>query len=168
MKMAKASKRDIEAAGELMGILNGISNLFYPNIENGDDEESLRFDEDNPEHLRKFYDKVKATLDKSPGYPGRVIGGMCHVILWDKNEIVDPDSDVLDLHPKIISALAAQPLKPIPTAERAPTAEDGEYVWALCMRHGEYEKVATFTVSAKNSENYPYWLPLTALPIPEE
>lgn len=55
--------------------------------------------------LRHFYDLVDATLDKAPGYQGRVIGGMCYVILYDKNEIVDPEADTLELHPKLQKAL---------------------------------------------------------------
>lgn len=104
MKMAKPSERDIDAAGDLMSILNDIDRGYYP--ERGAKEDAPTwFDEDDPEHLRAFYDAVKATLDKGPGYPGRVIGGMCYVIMWDKNEIVDPNSDTIDLHPKLVKAL---------------------------------------------------------------
>jgi hypothetical protein len=105
MKMAKASKRDIDAAGNLMSLLHQIDRGDYPRLEEGKKVPTW-FDEDNFEHLRAFYDAVKATLDAAPGYPGRVIGGMCYVILYDKNEIVDPDSDVIELHPKLVKALS--------------------------------------------------------------
>ena len=59
-------------------------------------------------HLRRFYDAIKATLNASPGWQGRVIGGMCYVILWDKNKIVDPESDTLDLHPRFEPTTAEQ------------------------------------------------------------
>lgn len=104
MKMAKPSQDDIDAAGDLMSLLNDIDREYYP--VRGDQENAPTFfDEDDPEHLRHFYKLVKATLDKAPGYQGRVIGGMCYVIMWDKNEIVDPDSDTIDLHPKLVKAL---------------------------------------------------------------
>jgi hypothetical protein len=104
MKMAKPSERDIDAAGDLMCILNDIDKGYYPERATTENAPTF-FDEEDPEHLRAFYDAVKATLDKGPGYPGRVIGGMCYVIMWDKNEIVDPSSDTIDLHPKIVGAL---------------------------------------------------------------
>lgn len=99
MKMAKASETDITAAGDAMSVLNDISSGYYP--KRGDDEDQPTFfDADNPAHLRHFYELINATLDISPGWPGRVIGGMCFVILYEKNEILDPSSDVLELHPK--------------------------------------------------------------------
>lgn len=106
MKMAKASEKDIDAAGDAMSVLNDISSGYYP-ARDGDEDAPTFFDPDEPEHLRKFYDLMHATLDAAPGWPGRVIGGMCYVILYDKNEIVDPASDVLELHPKLTAALAA-------------------------------------------------------------
>lgn len=99
MKMAKASERDINAAGDAMSVLSDISSGYYPQRD-GDECGDLFFDEENPKHLRKFYDLMKATLDATPGWPTRVIGGMCYVILFDKNQIVDPDADVLELHPR--------------------------------------------------------------------
>lgn len=123
MKMAKASERDIDAAGELMSLLHQIDRGDYPNLVE-DAEVPEWFDEDNYEHLRAFYDAVKSTLDKAPGYPGRVIGGMCYVIMYDKNEIVDPDSDTLDLHPNIVKALEAADLAtPAASSDAASTAD---------------------------------------------
>lgn len=104
MKMAKASERDIDAAGNAMSILGDISGGYYPAGEVGDEVEPTWFDPDNADHLRHFYDLINATLDKSPGWPGRVIGGMCYVILFDKNQIVDPSADTLELHPRFAAA----------------------------------------------------------------
>lgn len=102
MKMAKPSKKDIDAAGDLMALLLQADRGGYP----GDRQNAPDFfDDEDPAHLRAFYDAIKATLDKAPGYPGRVIGGMCYVIMFDKNEIIDPDSDVIELHPKLAKAL---------------------------------------------------------------
>lgn len=99
MKMAKASEKDINAAGDAMSVLNNISSGYYPHRD-GDECEDFRFDPDDPAHLRKFYDLMSATLDASPGWPGRVIGGMCYVVLFDANKIVDPEADTLELHPE--------------------------------------------------------------------
>ena len=99
MKMAKANEKDIDAAGDAMSVLNDISSGYYPKRD-GDDCEDTFFDADDRNHLRRFYDLMANTLDKAPGWPGRVIGGMCYVILFDKNKIVDPDADVLELHPR--------------------------------------------------------------------
>jgi hypothetical protein len=101
MRMAKATERDIDAAGSAMGVLNSISSGYYPARENEQDTPTF-FDEEDPEHLRRFYDEMKATLNAAPGWPGRVIGGMCYVILYDANQIVDPNADTLELHPRFL------------------------------------------------------------------
>jgi hypothetical protein len=111
VKMAKASERDIDAAGNLMSLLHQIDRGDYPNLDE-DAEVPEWFDVDDREHLRAFYDAVMSTLEKAPGYPARVIGGMCYVIMYDANEIVDPASDTLDLHPRIVAALQAVEEKP--------------------------------------------------------
>lgn len=106
MKMAKASEHDIDAAGNLMGILDALSRGEYPSI--GDRNESTPddgFDPDNKQHLRHLYDLLDGLLDKAPGFPARVIGGMLYVILYDKNKIIDPDADSLELHPNLVNAL---------------------------------------------------------------
>lgn len=100
MKMAKASEKDIDAAGDAMSVLNDISSGYYPARGENKEAQPTFFDSDNPAHLRHFFDLMSATLDAAPGWPGRVIGGMCYVILFDKNEIVDPAADVLELHPR--------------------------------------------------------------------
>jgi len=102
MKMAKASNKDIDAAGDAMSVLQDISSGYYPQRD-GDECEDSRFDPEDPAHLRKFYDLMSATLDASPGWPGRVIGGMCYVILYPANEILDPAADTLQLHPKWVA-----------------------------------------------------------------
>lgn len=99
MKMAKASERDIEAAGNFMSILDQIDRDDYPVVD-ADEVAQDRFDPDDYDHLRHFYDLIKSSLDCAPNWHGRVIGGMCYVILYGKNEILDPASDVLELHPR--------------------------------------------------------------------
>lgn len=105
MKIARASNKDINAAGYAMSVLQDVGSSYYP--ARGDEENPpTLFDRENPEHLRRFYDLMKATLDAAPGWPGRVIGGMCYVILDEKNKIVDPNADTLELHPRFGEVIA--------------------------------------------------------------
>ena len=106
MKMAKASERDIDAAGNAMSVMNDISSGYYPARE-GDEDAPTFFDPDDEAHLRRFYDLMKATLDRSPGWPGRVIGGMCYVILYSENQVIDQNADTLEIHPRF-AAVAKQ------------------------------------------------------------
>lgn len=100
MKMAKASEQDIEAAGKLMTLLNDLSSGYHPATDQDeDDERQVYFDPDDRQHLRALYDALEKILDSAPGMPVRVIGGMCYVIMWDKNRIIDPDADTLEMHP---------------------------------------------------------------------
>lgn len=105
MKMAKPDKNDINAAADLMGILDALSRGLYPTVGEPDEDGPNQFDPEDRNHLRALYDLLDDLLDKAPGFQGRIIGGMCYVILWGKNEIVDPDADTLELHPRLASAL---------------------------------------------------------------
>lgn len=106
MKMAKASDKDIDAAGNAMGILQDIASGYYPAHRDEDDAPHY-FDPDDKEHLRRFYERMAATLDAAPGWPGRVIGGMCYVIMYDANRIIDPDADTVEVHPRFAATLVA-------------------------------------------------------------
>lgn len=108
MKMAKPSEKDIDAAGELMRLLDTIDERFggpwsIPE-ESTDLFEFLGeecFDSDNTQHLQVLYNHLAKLLHEAPNFQGRVIGGMCYVIMYDKNEIIDPNDDCLALHPKL-------------------------------------------------------------------
>lgn len=109
MKMAKPSARDIEAAEELLQILQLIDARFggpWANPEAGDSLSELlqdgeeEFDCDNTTHLQTLYNNLARLLRTTPAFYGRVISGMCHVIMYDKNQIIDPESDCIDLHPR--------------------------------------------------------------------
>lgn len=109
VQMAKADQQDIDQAGNAMSYLDAISRGWYPvSDDDGDHVGPEFFDEDNPDHLRRFYDLMHATLEKSPGWPGRVIGGMCFVVLYDENRIVDPDAHTLQIHPRFNPQTAEQ------------------------------------------------------------
>lgn len=99
MKMAKATERDIDAAGDAMSVLIDLSSGYYPKRD-GDECDDHHFDPEDPDHLATFYRLMVATLDASPGWPSRVIGGMCYVIMYDANRIVDPEADTLEIHPR--------------------------------------------------------------------
>jgi hypothetical protein len=130
--MAKPSEKDIEAAGDLMSILTDIDKGYYP--ERGAKEGAPTwFDEEDPEHLRAFYEAIKGTLERGPGFPGRVIGGMCYVIMWDENQIVDPAADVIELHSRLVEALRFQ--EAATTAARDVLAERQRQVEAEGMTH---------------------------------
>lgn len=109
MKMAKASPEEIEAGIRIVGILDSIDSGYYPLAAgvDEDDEAPTFFDEDDPAHLRHFYDQVKATLDSAPGWPGRVIFGFA-VIADPRNKMLDPNADTLEFHPAIKAALDAK------------------------------------------------------------
>lgn len=110
MKMAKASDRDIDAAGELLQLLDIIDRRWggpCPVAQAPDDlfeflgEADSDFDADEPEHLQVLYNHLARLLRRAPSFHGRVIGGMCYVIHNPRNEIIDPDLDYLEMHPKL-------------------------------------------------------------------
>lgn len=109
MKMAKPSARDIEAAEELLQILQMLDARFGGPWSNPDAGASLsellqdgaeEFDCDNITHLQTLYNNLARLLRNAPGFHGRVISGMCHVIMNEANQILDPESDCIDLHPR--------------------------------------------------------------------
>lgn len=118
MRMAKPSKRDIDAADELHWVLSAIDGRFGGPWEtdgpdslrqllepDGEDGEWTNFDEDDPRHLQALYNSLAKLLRKAPNFYGRVLGGMCHVICWEKNRILDPALDYLELHPDLLLGL---------------------------------------------------------------
>jgi hypothetical protein len=107
MKMAKPSATDIAAAEELQQVLNALDQNqrwgcaaledtpdFFQLI---DDDE---FDPEQGRHAQALYNKLVTLMRENPSFHNRVISGMCHVIMYEKNEIIDPDSDCIDLHPR--------------------------------------------------------------------
>jgi len=104
MKMAKASADDVNAATDVAGVLENLCKGYYPSKPDADDDDPMFFDPDDREHLRAFYDRVMSIVKPAPGSLFRVAGGM-HTIL--ANDVVDPDQDVLELHPRLDAALEA-------------------------------------------------------------
>lgn len=107
LKMAKPSAKDIAAAEELQQVLNALDQNqrwgcaaledtpdFFQLI---DDDE---FDPEKDQHAQALYNKLVTLMWENSSFHNRVISGMCHVIMYEKNEIIDPDSDCIDLHPR--------------------------------------------------------------------
>lgn len=142
MKMAKPSRRDIDAAGDLLQALDFIDDRWggpWPT----DGPESLHelgeaFDSDDKRHLQALYNHLASLLRRAPNFYGRVIGGMCYVICYERNAILDPAQDVLDLHPDIragLDLLAAQRRDFIPSLERQARAAVAEVIDVAAARH---------------------------------
>jgi hypothetical protein len=93
MKMAKASERDIEMALELSRTIEELMKGYFPD----DGEQAVIFDPQDHYDCHKAIDLIFETACRGSLF--RVVFGMA-VVLDPRNEVVDPDSDVLELHPK--------------------------------------------------------------------
>lgn len=98
MKMAKASKADMEMALQLCSALEAVDRRFFPEGCAGvDDPED--FDIDDDEHCGRILRYIHGLMQA--GSIIRVIWGM-YVVMDPSNEIVDPDATTLELHPSIV------------------------------------------------------------------
>ena len=110
MKMAKPSSADITAAGELLRLLDLIDQRFICQTDDAQEldailEEEGEFDAGTQSHLQALHASLIKLLREAPGFHLRVIGGMCHVICWDQNKILDTSASVLQLHPDLLEGL---------------------------------------------------------------
>ncbi|MCO7557484.1 hypothetical protein [Metapseudomonas otitidis] len=109
MKMAKPSPADIKAAEDLLHIFNlidarfggpwstpGAGDSLHDLLEGGEEE----FDCEDDTHLKTLYNNLASLLRTAPSFYARVISGMCHVVMNEQNQLLDPDSDCIDLHPR--------------------------------------------------------------------
>ena len=147
MKMAKPSTRDIDAGGELLCLLDTIDEHWggpWPihgapqDLGKFLNDEDESFDSDNPKHLQVLYNHLAKLLRTAPNFHGRVLGGMCYVICWDENQILDPALDHLELHPDILAGLrllAAQRADFLPKLEREARAAVATAIDASAARH---------------------------------
>lgn len=94
---------DMEAAHEILAIINNISRGYYPGDRDGYTAAHLPFSPANPAHLRALYDRLKACIDKAPAGLHRVIQGFDMLIQTD---ILDASTATVELHPRIGRALA--------------------------------------------------------------
>jgi hypothetical protein len=103
MRMAKASREDLDAAYELSNILEALDRGYYPARDLREDSPAF-FDSDNIEHLQDLHERLLAIARKSSLF--RVVGGL-ETLLSAGNAVVDPESDCIELHPRIKAALSA-------------------------------------------------------------
>lgn len=108
MKIAKASDRDFEAAYALLRLINSANAQWdagLPGERAGDDD--TPFDPDSAEDLARLWRILKGIDDSAPGGLSRVIFGMA-TVMDPKNGIVDQESDVLELAPRLRAVDEAQ------------------------------------------------------------
>lgn len=137
MNMVKPTARDIDVGGELVALLNDLGSGYFP-WDHDDETAPTWFDEDNPAHLRRLYDTLSGLLDRAPGFPTRVIGGMCYAICYPKNQLLDPADDCLALHPDLragLELLAQQRSDFFPRLEREAQAAVASTIEAATARH---------------------------------
>jgi hypothetical protein len=103
MKMAKASKEDLDMAFDLAGALDSLTQRWSPTMpeaieltDNEDDHEDFDRDDDAQcgRALRHLLDIVER------GSIFRVVMGLA-VVLDPKNKCVDPDADTIEHHPEL-------------------------------------------------------------------
>ena len=102
MKMAKASKADLDMAMDLANVLGDIERGHFPQEiseteadANNDDVEWI--DTHDREQYGRLIDGLKRLLNRGSIF--RVIWGMT-VICDPSNECIDPDADTIEHHPK--------------------------------------------------------------------
>lgn len=96
MKMARASQADIDAALEVTRILEDLLRGHMP--ASGEDDDFQWFHRDDPDECRVVLGKLLDAADKGSLF--RVVFGML-VVLDPRNELLDPDADTIEKHPKI-------------------------------------------------------------------
>lgn len=101
VRMAKATDADMDAAYDMANLLSELGKGYYPR-RNGDDDAPTFFDSDDREHLEYLHQRILEIEDRGSLF--RVVGGMS-TLLHAPNQIVDPDSDCIELHPKLRRAL---------------------------------------------------------------
>ncbi|WP_186269982.1 hypothetical protein [Burkholderia gladioli] len=106
MKMARASEADVTAALEVTRIIGDIEKGYMPVLDSDEDEtdDVTFFDRDDPAQCQRVLGAILDAADK--GRIFRVVFGMT-VVLDPRNELLDPDADTIEKHPKIVEALAA-------------------------------------------------------------
>lgn len=97
MKMAKASQADLEMALDVCNVLESLERGYLPDaLTDPNDEIGERYDERM--HAAKVVEHLLKIVSKGSMF--RVCFGMT-VVLDPRNEVVDPDADTLEIHPKV-------------------------------------------------------------------
>lgn len=115
MKMAKASQADIEMAIELATALEALSSRWGASMpekiakgQTGEDRDEA-FSLDDHEDCRRVCEYLIQLGSGASMF--RVVMGMA-TVLDPRNELLDPDADTLEAHPRIQAALSA--IEPLP------------------------------------------------------
>lgn len=115
MKMARASQADIDMAMELANALEALSSRWGATMPDKiakghrDEERDEAFCLDDPADCRRVCEYLIELARSASLF--RVAMGMA-VVLDPRNELLDPDADTLQAHPKIQAALSA--IDPLP------------------------------------------------------
>lgn len=105
MKMARASQADVDAAIDVTRILSELEKGYMPSSDEDEGDETEFFDRDDPEQCQKALCMLLDAADK--GSILRVTWGMV-VVLDPDNELLDPEADAIEMHPKIVAALESR------------------------------------------------------------
>lgn len=108
MKMAKASEADLRMALDLTTALESLEryrSMPSASQDSADDanEEPEPFDRDDPEDCKKALNTLLDIVARGSLF--RVTFGML-VLLDPKNKVVDPNKDILELHPDHVKSTA--------------------------------------------------------------
>ena len=140
LKMAKPDAADRDAGGDLMVIMQTIDRSYTLEVEGPKSLDELEddFDPNEPDHLAALYNSLGELLERAPGFPGRVLGGMCYVICYEKNNFLDPGKNYLAHHPDVIEGLqllAERRADFIPRLVREARAAVADVIEAAALRH---------------------------------
>lgn len=101
MKIAKADEADLDMAMTLTGYLNAIEGGWVPSDLADDEDGCEEIDTDSQEQYERLIDGLGRLLRN--GSIGRVVWGMA-TICDPANKLLDPESDVLEIHPDLAGA----------------------------------------------------------------
>lgn len=101
MKMAKASEADLAMAFDLSRIIEDIESGYCPlqAMEDTESEDIEWLDTTDANQMGRLIDLIKSTARKGSIF--RVTFGMA-VVCDKRNELLDPDADTLEAHPKFL------------------------------------------------------------------
>lgn len=102
IRMAKADKEDLDAAYQIMNLLDSMSRGYYPSSEEGT---PMFFDSEDVDHLHFLHQRIIEIAENSGGV-SRVVGA-AGILLNEENGLIDPNEDCIELHP-VLKALNRQ------------------------------------------------------------